>query len=206
MSARILPKTQSKSHRVTGTLLYRRWLTMIRRCHRPGQDNYAYYGGRGIKVCDRWRKSFASFRDDIGEPPVKGMSLERIDNDGDYEPGNVRWATAKEQAWNRRNSRPMAIEGEILPLIGWCEKFGLSRKLVTERIRRGWTSERALFAPVDCRNKRTNVLLTFNDKTMSVSKWAEYLNVSRKALYERLRLGWSIERTLTTSIGPHRRK
>lgn len=81
---------------------YRRWTNMKTRCYNPNSEDYHNYGGRGIRVCDRWRKSFAAFYKDVGDPPRAGLTLDRERVDGDYEPGNVRWATAKQQANNRR--------------------------------------------------------------------------------------------------------
>ena len=85
--------------------LYNVWNGMRQRCHNPNQPHYPRYGGRGISVCDRWLK-FENFLADMGEPPGPGYSLDRIDNDGNYEPGNVRWATKAEQRANQRKRRP----------------------------------------------------------------------------------------------------
>lgn len=95
-------RNHKNTHGMTHSRVYYTWRNMINRCSSPKNSHYIHYGGRGIKVCKRWL-SFKNFLADMGEPGT-GMSIDRIDNDGNYEPGNCRWATSTQQAWNQRKS------------------------------------------------------------------------------------------------------
>jgi hypothetical protein len=125
---------------------YAVWAGMLARCSNSANPNYSRYGGRGIKVCDRWRADFINFLEDMGRRPP-GCSIERINNNGDYEPGNCRWATAKEQANNRRSSRLIYYNGAIKTLTQWAEEAGIDHTLLHYRLKRGLPISRALHPP-----------------------------------------------------------
>ena len=114
---------------------YRTWCAMKDRCSNPQTPCYKNYGSRGITVCDRWMK-FENFLEDMGERPA-GTTLDRINNNGNYEPGNCRWATMKEQNRNRGNNRLITVNGETRCISEWAEKCGVSDTLIGARLRRG---------------------------------------------------------------------
>lgn len=120
---------------------------ILKRIYSPSDKRYYRYGGRGITVCDLWRKSFAAFMKDMGPCPSPKHSIDRINNDGNYEPSNCRWATQKEQARNRRSSRLVAFRGEVKTLAEWCEMAGQDYRMIHLRLKRGWSLERALATP-----------------------------------------------------------
>lgn len=137
----------SRIHGMDGTPTYRTWDTMKRRCLNPNSISYESYGGRGIKVCKRWLK-FENFYADMGEKP-NGTSLDRIDNDGDYEPSNCRWATYKQQARNRSSSRLISYGGKLYTMAELVEKFNINRGTLEHRISvLMWPIEKALTHPL----------------------------------------------------------
>lgn len=140
-------------HGMYGTLEYHSWQAMKRRCHAPKVDSYKYYGERGISICTRWRNSFQNFYDDMGPIPGPTYSIERIDNDGNYAPGNCRWATTKEQGRNMRTNRMLTYNGKTLCLVEWSEITGIGATTISERLKRDWSIEEALIIPV-LRRKR----------------------------------------------------
>ena len=130
-------------HGMLGTGTYNSWQNMKRRCLDETIHNFKWYGGRGIKVCERWMK-FENFLEDMGERP-EGKSLDRIDNDGDYEPENCRWATYSEQVLNSRTVRLHTFDGVTDSQVGWASRVGITQQLLSKRLSRGWTFEQALY-------------------------------------------------------------
>jgi hypothetical protein len=121
------------------------WQAMKKRCGTPSDHDYSRYGGRGIQVCERWRGSYEAFLADMGRRPSSDHSLDRIDNDGNYEPGNVRWTTKRMQGRNRSTNRLITVGGESRPLADWAETAGISRGTIRTRLRLGWSPEEAVW-------------------------------------------------------------
>lgn len=128
------------------------WKNARKRCRNPKNEGFARYGGRGITVCERW-DVFANFLTDMGECP-KGMSLDRINNDGNYEPGNCRWATQSTQSRNRSNNRYLEHNGERRVIADWAKAYGLATETLNGRLRRGMTVHEALTTPLRQRGAR----------------------------------------------------
>lgn len=128
------------------------WEGMIQRCDNPNHLAYARYGGRGIRVCERWHE-FAEFYADMYPKPFSSASLDRIDNNGDYCPENCRWATKKEQSRNRSDNRVLNYHGIERCVTEWAETLGMKVSALNERIRCGWTVEDALDTPVHLDNR-----------------------------------------------------
>lgn len=128
--------------------VYNVWQAMKDRCTNPQSPVFKHYGARGITVCQRWLDDFVAFASDMGPRP-RGHTLERIDNDGNYEPANCRWATRDEQLSNRRNCVYVTINGETRTVTAWARIFGIKGHTVHERIRLGWDAVDALRLPVD---------------------------------------------------------
>lgn len=123
---------------------YAVWCTMKARCHQPKRKDFPRYGGRGIVVCERWKRSFDAFLSDMGARPSALHSLDRIDNDGPYSPDNCAWATLHEQANNRSNNYNLDVNGVVKSLTQWGRDVGLSAQCIRWRLSAGWAPDRAI--------------------------------------------------------------
>lgn len=128
---------------------YNAWINIKARCYNINNPRYASYGGRGIKVCEKWKHSFDNFLTDMGERPSDKHSIDRIDNDGDYTPENCRWATMTRQQNNKKDNTYLTHNGMTLSLADWARKVGINQVTLSARLtKRGWSVEKALSTPV----------------------------------------------------------
>ena len=135
-------------HGLSKTKEYKAWDRMKSRCYRTSHPHYRHYGGRGIKVCDKWLNDPVAFIHDMGSMPSPKHSLDRIDVNGDYSPDNCQWSTAKEQASNRRTTRRIIFRGQTKCLLDWARGLGMAKSTLWHRLYRdGWTVERTLTTP-----------------------------------------------------------
>ena len=134
----------TRIHGLFGTPEYQVWSNMKGRCTNPNDASYHAYGGRGVKVCARWMGSVENFYADMGARPSADHSIDRIDNDGNYMPGNCRWATRREQSNNRRSSIFITYHGLRLTVAQWARRTGISHSAINHRINRGWSVEKSL--------------------------------------------------------------
>ena len=156
LSCGCLRERHGHNRRGKRTQTYGVWVNMRTRCYGPASRDYKDYGARGITVCDRWRDSFENFLADMGECP-EGKSIDRRDNDGPYDPNNCYWASAVEQANNKRRTVFVEFRGERIAVALLAARFGIPSPALYERIvRYGWSTEEAVAAPVTAKIKLTD--------------------------------------------------
>lgn len=143
------------------TRLYNIWQMMRQRCNNPRAKGYEDYGGRGITVCERWQQSFDNFVTDMGEPPTKGHTLDRRENDKGYSPDNCRWATKLEQQQNMRTNRFVEYRGERRTVADWSRVVDVPEGALWNRLFfLKWTIERAMTTPVVKKPRKPRPRLT----------------------------------------------
>lgn len=135
---------RTRKHGMGKSRIFKIWAGMRKRCLNPQCLSYKLYGGRGIKICQRWN-SFDLFYKDMYIGYSDNLSLDRIDPNGDYEPNNCRWATTKEQNNNRRNNRVIEYNGEVKTLSQWSELSGVKQNTISNRIKSGWDTYDAIY-------------------------------------------------------------
>ncbi len=181
---------------------YCAWKAMKQRCYNSKHPEYRNWGGRGIRVCRSWLRSFEAFFADMGERPGPGYSLDRIDNDGDYRPGNCRWTTDGVQGNNRRDNIRLAYRGETHTLSEWSRRLGIPRNTLDKRVKTGKSADVCLS---DSTLKRPDlVTLTYQGETLTLSEWSERLGINRKTINTRYYRGLPPDQCLYVGNLPRR--
>lgn len=175
--------------------MYARWMHMIERCYNTAHTSFPRYGGRGIRVCKQWHL-FSNYFNHFGDIP-KGMSIDRIDVDGNYCPENTRLVTAKVQANNKRNNHRLTYRNETRTMMEWSELLGINYGTLKGRIKRGWTVEEAFETPINPTYERYDPIV-MDDKVFSVSELAKTTGISRAGIRGRIRSGMSPDQLLAT--------
>lgn len=174
---------------------------MKTRCTNPNYDKYAYYGAKGVSICDEWNNSYDAFEEwALSHGYTDKLTLDRIDVNGNYCPENCRWVTRRCQANNRTSNHMIEYNGKIQSIAEWSRETGIAEGTISQRINYGWSIERALTEE----NHGTNheYLVTYNGKTQRISEWAKELGISYNTLHNRISYRkWPVDKALTTPVG-----
>lgn len=179
--------TKNHRHKLSNTNLWHVYYKMLHRCYNDKDTRYQNYGGRGIKVCEEWKQSFDIFAQwALNNGYKQGLQIDRMDNDGDYEPSNCRWATQKEQARNRRSNIVVSYQGEKMTLIEAAETSKLPYSALAARWHRGIRGEE-LFAEVIAQGKKREVL--YQGKIVTLKELSRLTGININTLESRYRAG-----------------
>ena len=186
--------------------LYSIWKGIKVRTKNQNHKDYKYCGAKGITICEEWDDSYETFKEwALNNGYADNLTIDRIDNTKGYEPKNCRWTDAYTQANNKSTNHMLTLNGKAQTMTQWARETGMKRETIKDRLKSGWSVERALTTgktdPGGC-----NVhLLTYNGKTQSISQWAKETGIKRETISNRINhMGWSAENSLTTP--PMKRK
>ena len=169
--------------------------SMYCRCYYPSTHGYERYGGRGIKICDEWINNPQSFYDwAINNGYKKGLTIDRIDVNGNYEPSNCRWVTKEVQDNNRRTNRKITYKGETKNLSQWCKEYNINIVTLSDRLKSGMNIDEALNKPVI--KSGGKLLYTINEETKLLSEWCKIYNINYQTAWKKAKKGYSIEKIL----------
>lgn len=183
--------------------LYGIWKGIKVRTHNTHHKDYKYCGAKGITICDEWDKSYEAFKEwALNNGYRDDLTIDRIDNSGNYCPENCRWADLYTQANNKSDNHLITYNGKTQNMTQWAREIGVRRELIKDRLKSGWSVEDALTKrKCELWERKDNRLLTYDGKTMTVSQWAKEIGVNRSTLSHRINeRGWTVERALTTPV------
>lgn len=183
----------SVKHGKSNTREFGIWIGMHTRCYNAKAKSFTDYGGRGIDICERWKNSFDNFLSDMGAAPSKEHSIDRRDNDGNYEPGNCYWATRAEQANNKRNSIRISIDGVTRTISQWAAISGLAYETIYQRHCKSNSVDQHQLLKA----KRAGAI-TFKGCTDTYHGWSKKTGIKPSTIAMRIKAyGWSVEKSLT---------
>lgn len=192
----------SSTHGLSKTPLYRVYKGMKNRCYNPNATGYERYGGRGISVCDKWLNDFRSFYEwNMSNGYCSGLSIDRIDYNGNYCPENCRWVDQKTQANNTCRNVVIKYEGETHTAAEWEDIFGFDRGYISSALGRGWDFKDVIHGKIPKQLNRGK-LIEFNGESHTMAEWIRITGITENAMYSRLRNGWSYERAFTEPLHP----
>lgn len=154
------------THGMYGTSEYKSWFHIITRCQNPNDKYFKDYGGRGISICQEWRDSFLAFYNHVGKRPSLKHSIDRINNDGNYKPGNVRWSLLVEQANNKRSNVLITINNTTMNVTQWAHEIGINCHTIFSRLQRNWDPQKAVLRPIRKRK--------IHSKSFDINRSLEY--------------------------------
>lgn len=185
-------------HGMSGSGVYKIYTSMIQRCSNKKHPSYHHYGGRGIRVCKRWKAGFKNFQEDMGKRP-HGLELERIDNSKGYRPDNCKWANRKEQMRNTRGNRIITIDGTKMILTDWLKKRKMSSAAFYDRVSKGWSIRKALMTSVVLYH---NKKYSHRGKHLTLRMWSLKTGIGVGTLQHRINIGWKLNDVFEKSVGP----
>jgi len=194
------------THGISSDKLYKVWSSMKSRCTNPTDQSYCNYGGRGISICEAWQ-SFEPFREwAFSHGYRRGLTIERINNDGNYSPENCKWIPKGRQSDNTRRCTFITMDGKTQNMKQWAKELGIPYSLVQSRIKHGWDPVEALRKPSTDPSRCNCTLITYAGKTQNVREWADELGVNYKTLHRRLADGWTVERAFNSDAEAFKKK
>lgn len=182
-------------HGMRYSISYTTWNEMKRRCYQLQYEGYKNYGGRGIRVCNRWRNSFLAFIEDMGERPNRSMTIERINNNLGYYASNCKWATKAEQSRNTRKNINFTYEGISMCRYDWELKAGLPKGAILNRMNRGWTFKESYLTPLGSMKIK---YITYKGITLSRTAWNKKAGLPKRLIAKRMDRGWTFEEAYLT--------
>jgi len=182
----------AKALKQTSYLAYWSWHGMVSRCYKQSSNRFNRYGGRGINMCERWRVSFWSFLEDMGERPGKDYTIERVNNDGNYEPSNCIWLIKHKQSSNRSSCVRLTFKKQTKNISDWASTIGIPMYVLWSRVKAGWSIKNCITKPY----KPYNPPIVIDGISKTLTEWCSFVGKSRELVRGRIHKGWTPKKAI----------